>query len=322
MRASSKARAALIGLLAVFAIGATPAQAAKVYFGTQEYLHNIQDVEAKGPKGEALYLGHKYSFHSFILPYRVTDDGYILGVRGEQSYFRLDDAGINSLQARDLLPSPLPAYQLSVLDYAMGHAVWIALAVIVGLIPLSMLAKRRRKRALPHLEDGMARHQTGDFRGAAESYSKAIAIDPKLAAAFHFRGNAYTALGDRKAAISEYTKAIRIEPKFAAALVSRGILMSETGNFDGAVSDFSRVIKLDKKDGYAFYQRGLSYLGKGDCRRAIADFSKVIAIGPEFAEVYQQRALAYSKLGDTVRALADQATAADIANAEPAARRA
>jgi tetratricopeptide (TPR) repeat protein len=322
MRVSSKARAALLGLMAVFAIGATPAQAAKIHFGTQEYLRNIQDIEAKGPKDEALYLGHKYSFHSFILPYSMSDDGYILGIRGEQSYFRLDDANIKSMQARGQLPSPLPPYELSVLDYAMGHGAWIALAVIIGLIPLSMLATRRRKRALPHLEDGLARHQTGDFRGAAQSYSKAIAIDPKLAAAFHFRGNAYAALNDPKAAISEYTKAIRIEPKFADALISRGILMRETGNFDGALSDFSRVIKLNKKDTYALYFRGLSYLGKGDCRRAIADFNKVIAIGPEFAEVYQQRAIAYSKLGDTVRALADQATAADIANAQPAARRA
>jgi Tfp pilus assembly protein PilF len=322
MRVSAKARAALIGLIAVFAIGTTPAQAAKVYFGTQEYLRNIEDVEVKGPKGEALYLGHKYSFHSFILPYRLTDDGYILGIRGEQSYFRLDDTSIKSMQARGQLPSPLPPYELSVLDYAMGHGAWIALAVIIGLIPLSMLAKRRRKRALPHLEDGMARHQTGDFRGAAESYGKAIAIDPKLAAAFHFRGNAYAALNDSKAAISEYTKAIRIEPKFGDALMNRGILMRETGNFNGAVSDFSRVIKLNKKDAYAFYQRGLSYLGKGDFRRAIVDFTNVIAIGPEFAEVYRQRAIAYSKLGDTVRALADQTTAADVANAQPAARRA
>ena len=322
MRVSSRARAALLGLMAVFAIGATPAQAAKISFGTQEYLRNIQDIEAKGPKDEALYLGHKYSFHSFILPYRMSDDGYILGIRGEQSYFRLDDANIKSMQARGQLPSPLPSYALSVLDYAMGHGAWIALAVVVGMIPLSMRSTRRRKSALPHIEDGLARHQTGDFRGAAKSYSKAIAIDPKLAAAFHFRGNAYAALNDPKAAISEYTKAIRIEPKFADALISRGILMRETGNFDGALSDFSRVIKLNEKDTYALYFRGLSYLGKGDCRRAITDFNKVVAIGPEFAEVYQQRAIAYSKLGDTVRSLADQATAADIAHAQPAARRA
>ena len=80
-------------------LDAAPAQAAKLHFGTQEYLRQIQDVEVKGPKGEALYLGHKYSFHSFILPYRMTDDGYVLGVRGEQSYFRLNDANIKSMQA-------------------------------------------------------------------------------------------------------------------------------------------------------------------------------------------------------------------------------
>ena len=187
MNVSSKARAALCGLIAVFAIAATPAQAAKVYFGTQEYLRRIQDVEVTGPKGEALYLGHKYSFHSFILPYRMTDDGYILGIRGEQSYFRIDNANIKSMQARGQLPSPLPPYQLSVLDYAMGHGAWIALAVIIGLIPLTMLSKRRRKRALPHFEDGIARHQSGDLNGAVESYRKAVEIDPKFAAALHFR---------------------------------------------------------------------------------------------------------------------------------------
>lgn len=319
MKASSKAFVALIALVAIAAFGAAPAQAAKLYFGTQEYLHSIQDLEVKGPKGEALYLGYKYSFHSFILPYRLTDDGYILGIRGEQRYYRLDEATTKSMQARGQLPTPLPAYQLSAIDYAMGHGAWIALAIIIGLIPLSMISKRRRKRALPHFEDGIARHQTGDFRGAAESYGKALEIDPKFAAAFYFRGNAYSALNESKAAISEYTKAIRIEPKLADALMNRGILMRETGNFDGAVSDFSRVIKLDKKDANATYQRALCYLGKNDFRRAIADLTKVIDAAPNFVEAYRQRALAYSRSGDARRAQADEATAADIAaKAQPA----
>lgn len=319
MKASFKALGALIALMAVLVVGAAPAQAAKLYFGTQEYLRQIQDVEVQGPNGEALYLGYKYSFHSFVLPYRMTDDGYILGIRGEQRYYRLDEANIKSMQARGQLPTPLPTYQLSVVDYAMGHGAWIALVVIIGLVPLSMLSSRRRKRAVPYFEDGIARHQTGDFRGAAESYSKALEIDPKFAAAHYFRGNAHSALNDSKAAISEYTKAIRIEPKFADALMNRGILMRETGNFDGAVSDFSRVIKLNKEDANALYQRGLCYLGKNDFRRAIADLTKVIDAAPDFAEAYRQRALAYSRSGDAMRAQADQATAADIAaNAQPA----
>jgi tetratricopeptide (TPR) repeat protein len=319
MNTSLKALVALIGLMAVLVISVAPAQAAKVYFGTQEYLRQIQDVEVKGPKGEALYLGHKYSFHSFILPYRMTDDGYVLGIRGQQSYFRLDDANIKSMQARGQLPSPLPPYQLSLLDYAFGHSLWIAVLVIIGLIPLSMLSKRRRKRALPHFEDGIARHQASDLNGAIDSYGKAVEIDPKFAAALHFRGKAHASLGDLKNGISDQTKAIRIEPKFTDALMDRGILMHATGNFGGAVSDFSRVIKLNKKDANAYFHRGMSYLGKNDFRRAIADFTKVIETAPDFPDAYRQRALAYSKLGDTARALADQATAADIANAQPAA---
>jgi tetratricopeptide (TPR) repeat protein len=319
MKVSFKALAASIALIAVVVLGAAPAQAAKLYFGTQEYLRQIQDVEVTGPKGEPLYLGHKYSFHSFILPYRMTDDGYILGVRGQQSYFRLEEANIKAMQARGQLPTPLPPYQLSLVDYAMGYGLWIAIAVIIGLIPLSMMSKRRRKRALPHFEDGMARHQSGDFPGAAESYGKAIEIDPKFAEAFYFRGNAYAALNDPKGAISEYTKAIRIEPKFADALLNRGLTMRETGNFDGAISDFSRVIKLNKKDANALYQRALCYLGKNDFRRAIADLTKVIDAAPDFAEAYRQRALAYNKSGDATRAQADEVTAADIAaRAQPA----
>jgi tetratricopeptide (TPR) repeat protein len=319
MKISFKAIGASIALIAVVAFGAVPAHAAKLYFGTQEYLQHIQDVEVTGPKGEPLYLGYKYSFHSFILPYRLTDDGYILGIRGQQSYFKLEDANIKSMQARGQLPTPLPPYQLSAIDYAMGHGLWIAIAIMIGLIPLSMISKRRRKRAVPHFEDGMARHQTGDFRGAAESYGKAIEIDPKFAEAFYFRGNAYSALNDAKGAISEYTKAIRIEPKFADALLSRGLTMRETGNLDGAISDFSRVIKLNKKDANALYQRGLCYLGKNDFRRAIADLTKVIDAAPDFADAYQQRAIAYSRSGDATRAQADQMTAADIAaKAQPA----
>ena len=319
MKMSFRAIGASIALFVVVILGAAPAQAAKLYFGTQEYLHHIQDIEVTGPKGEPLYLGYKYSFHSFILPYRLTDDGYVLGVRGQQSYFRLDANSIKAMQARGQLPTPLPPYELSAIDYLMGHGLWIAIAIIIGLIPLSMMAKRRRKRAMPFLEEGIAHHQTGDFRGAAESYGKAIEIDPKFAAAFYFRGNAYSALNDARGAISEYTKAIRIEPKFAEALMNRGILLRETGNFDGAVSDFSRIIKLDKKDANALYQRGLCYLGKNDFRRAIADLTKVIDAAPDFVEAYRQRATAYSRAGDATRAQADEMTAADIeAKAQPA----
>jgi tetratricopeptide (TPR) repeat protein len=314
MNRSFTVRAALIGAIAVLTLSAAPAQAAKLYFGAQEYLHKIQDVDIKGPKGEELYLGYKYSHHSFVLPYRTTDDGYILGVRGMRLYYRLDDANIKSLQARGLLPSPLPPYQLSLLDYALGYLLWPVLAVIAGLFVLPVFAKRRRKRALPHLNDGLERHRTGDLDGAIKSYSKAVEIDPKFAVAFNLRGKAIAEKGDLVGSISDQTKAIRIQPKYADALMDRGILMRASGNFSGAISDFSRVIKLNK-DPSAQFQRGLAYLGKSDFRRAIADFTEVIQTAPEFAEAYHQRAAAYDKLGDAESARADHAKARALAHA-------
>jgi hypothetical protein len=105
---------------------------AKFAFGTKEYLNSIQDVDIKGPNGEALYLGYKYSFYSFILPYTMSDDGYILGVKGRDAYVPLDKAGIDKFQAAGLLPSPLPAYELSVVDYVMGHIIWAVPLFVAG----------------------------------------------------------------------------------------------------------------------------------------------------------------------------------------------
>jgi tetratricopeptide (TPR) repeat protein len=318
MNLSFTARIALIGLVIGLAMGATPAQAAKLYFGTQEHLREIQDVEIKGAKGEALYLGYKYSFHSFLLPYRLTDDGYVLGVRGEKTYFDLDDENIKSFQDSGQLPSPLPTYQLSLLDYAFGHALWIALVVIVGLWPLSRRSKRRRKRAQPHLDDAIALHRAGDLNRAVEGYTKAIEIDPKSAVAYNLRGNAFAGLQYFNLGIADQSRAIRIDPKFADALMARGLLMRTRGNFNGAISDFSRVIKLTD-DPSALFQRGLSYLGKDDVRRAIGDFTKVIEAAPNVADAYHQRALAYSRLGDAKRAKADHAKALTLARVRSAA---
>jgi tetratricopeptide (TPR) repeat protein len=319
MDLSFKARAALIVVLVGLAMATTPAQAAKVYFGTQEHLREIQDVEIKGANGEALYLGYKYSFHSFLLPYSLTDDGYVLGVRGdEKSYFRLDDANIKSFQDRGQLPTPLPPYQLSPLDYAMGHALWIALIVIAAVWPLSRRSSRRRKRAQPHLDDAIALHRAGDLNKAVESYTKAIEIDPKFAVAFNLRGKAFSGLQYFNLSVADQTQAIKLDPTLVDALMARGLLMRTSGNFNGAISDFSRVIKLTSDAG-AQYQRGLSYLGKNDVRRAIADFTKVIEIAPNVADAYQQRALAYRKLGDVKRARADYARAQTLAGARSAA---
>jgi hypothetical protein len=175
-RRSGVARATLflLALLCAFAGLAPPAAAAKMMFGTKEYLHKIQDLDLRGQNGEALYLGYKFSHHSFIAPYRTTDDGYILGVVGEQRYYPLTAALIERLQAQKRLPVPLPPYELSALDYFFGHLLWMILAGIAVFILFSILKQRRSKKALPFAQAGLAHHRAGNLDAAIAEYGKAL----------------------------------------------------------------------------------------------------------------------------------------------------
>jgi tetratricopeptide (TPR) repeat protein len=307
----AQTRLIVLGVLCLLVMGAAPAQA-KLYFGTKDYLTHIQDVDVKGPGGESLYLAYKYSFHSFLLPAYVTQDGYVLGIKGREAYFKLDDAQIKTLQTRGQLPSPLPPFQLSLIDYAMGYSLWGAALVLFGSIPLTMLGKRRRKRALPHFEEAVNHHRNGDLDRAIEGYTEAIKIDPKLALALDLRGNAFEAKGETGKAVADYTKAIAADPKLVKALVDRGNLMRTQGHNDAALSDFDKVVKLTKDAG-AYVERGVTYLYKDDIDRAIKDFTAAIKAAPDYAQAYQYRSAAYVKKGETALAQADQDKANMIA---------
>ena len=150
-------------------------------FGTQDHLVKIQDVDIKGPAGGTLYLGHKYAQHAFIAPYMLSDDGYILGVAGQNRYYKLDAKMIEQFQASGKLPKPLPPYEISIIDYLFGYLLWIVLAVLAVSIYFGSRKAAKAKEALPLAETGLAHEQAGQFDLAIADYDKALAIAPKHA---------------------------------------------------------------------------------------------------------------------------------------------
>ena len=98
-------------------------------FGADPDIRKIRDLSLKSNKSEALHLAHKVTFHWFWLPYKVTDDGYVLAVSGSAKHYTLDRSAMVSLQAQGRLPTPLPEYRLSYADYFTGNILWIALAL-------------------------------------------------------------------------------------------------------------------------------------------------------------------------------------------------
>jgi hypothetical protein len=117
-------------------------------FGARETIRCLQDVAQPGPKGEALCLANKFTVVSFVGPVGLTDNGYVLSVKGTKHYYPLSDAQIVELQASRALPTPLPSYALSKWDYVYGYLLWILIALMLPVVIGKGWMARRYRAAL------------------------------------------------------------------------------------------------------------------------------------------------------------------------------
>lgn len=312
----ARTAAVLILAISINTLFAPPAAAAKVRFGAQEYLQKIEDVDLRGSNGEALYLGYRYSFHSFIAPYRLTDDGYILGVVGQQSYYKLDPPLIERLQAQRRLPNPLPPYSISLLDYLMGHALWLIVAGAFAAVGVGIAVQNRQKRAVPFAEAGLAHHRAGNLDAAIAEYGKALERHAKFVDVLMLRGEAYRERGDIDRAISDYSRIISINKKHAGALVGRGAAFESKGLVPRAIEDYTRAIKASQEPA-AYFMRATIYAGRGDFAAAIKDYTAAIAGNGQFVEAYANRAVAHERMGRADLAEIDRQWVAHIATSQP-----
>jgi tetratricopeptide (TPR) repeat protein len=301
----------LITLCAAVSFSAT-AHAGRCYFGKEEHLEPIQDIELKDALGEQLYLGFKFTRYLACLPYSISDDGYVLGIKGKQKYYLLDEDRRNSLQSRGIIPSPLPAYRISTIDRLMGYLLWIALAFVPFGAGFAMLKRRRLRRAVPHYNSGVAHLSRGEFDKAVVELTRAEALAPKVAPILLNRGHAYAAMGAHDQAISDYSKVITLNPKNANAILSRGSVFELSGNLGPALADYTRAVNLTHSEA-AHCLRGAARAKANDLDGAIKDFTKASELNPASIGAYKMRAEAYARLGMTELSRRDLLVAAEIA---------
>jgi tetratricopeptide (TPR) repeat protein len=98
---------------------------------------------------------------------------------------------------------------------------------------------------------------------AVAACTRILALDPRDAAAYTGRGNAYVRKGDRDHAISDYDQAIRVNPNYADAYTDRGNAYVLKGDYGRAISDYDQLIRLDPKNPKAYNHRGAAHRDKG-----------------------------------------------------------
>ncbi|HEX6094726.1 MAG TPA: tetratricopeptide repeat protein [Thermoanaerobaculia bacterium] len=139
-------------------------------------------------------------------------------------------------------------------------------------------------KAVAHANIGNSHRRQQEWDSAIGEYTKAIELNPKLAALYFNRGVARYGKGDAKSAIADFGEAIRLDPKDPQAYVNRAIMQFEGDAHAPALADMDAAIKLAPKMAMLYTYRGKIHLAAGNADKAIADFQQVLKLEPANAD--------------------------------------
>jgi len=87
----------------------------------------------------------------------------------------------------------------------------------------------------------------GDVEQARRSLDRLIEVDPRLAEAYHLRGQTRIRARPRpdlSGAVGDLSRAIELDPSLGSAYFQRGVARYESHRFEDAVKDLSRALEL------------------------------------------------------------------------------
>ncbi len=146
---------------------------------------------------------------------------------------------------------------------------------------------------------GFAALDAGDFHEAVEAFTRAVALDPRVAAGYRYRAKAYLALGDRPKAIADLDAALRLKPHEPQLLAERAAELLKQRRYADAVADCDAALRLDPGRVDLFAVRGHCRAKLGESVAAFADYDAGIRADPERAGEYLvQRALLHLDCGN------------------------
>jgi lipoprotein NlpI len=118
----------------------------------------------------------------------------------------------------------------------------------------------------------------GDSAKALELAGKAIALEPKDARLYLFRGSLSEALNRHDEAIADFDKCLEIDPKNAEAYNHRGSEQFRRGKIAESLADFDRFLELRPEERPGHWKRGISlyYAGRfAEGRKQFEGYEKV-----------------------------------------------
>jgi tetratricopeptide (TPR) repeat protein len=133
---------------------------------------------------------------------------------------------------------------------------------------------------------GVALHQQGDHRQAAESIGRAVTLNVGNAAYHANLGEAYRALGNLDGAAECCRTALRLEPRSPEAANNLGLVLLAQGKNDEAIHQFQQTLEIKPDFCLASNNLGNALRLGGDVDGALTHFRRAIEIEPHLAEAH------------------------------------
>jgi tetratricopeptide (TPR) repeat protein len=146
------------------------------------------------------------------------------------------------------------------------------------------------------VEKGWSRISLGDYVGAEESLTKALALAPGNPQAESLLGWAQMLQEKYDDALMQFQKVLMREPANALARINVGYICLKKRIFGEAIEHLSRAIRLDsdrKATLYAHFYLGLVYLERDMFEDAQTFFQKTLVLGPNLIEAYYELGRAF-----------------------------
>lgn len=152
------------------------------------------------------------------------------------------------------------------------------------------------RNAAAHFNLGNARADFGQDEAAVAAYDAALALAPREAEIHNNKGNALWRLKRFEAALASYDAAIAANPAYAQAHNNKGNALRDLGRAEEALASYAAALRLNPAYAEPHNNTGNVLKDQGKLDDALAAYARAIALKPDFAEAFNNK-------GNALRAL-------------------
>lgn len=205
---------------------------------------------------------------------------------------RSKQAKAEALFRENRLPEAKQQYSALAQTNRTDASVWLMLGIInrrLGLFEESEECCRRAVALQPRLAAahqmlGAALQCLGRMDDALAAYRAAIRLDPASAEAHYLLGNALKDLGMMSEAIDHYRKAITVRPDFLEALSNLGLALMVQGQTQETIDCLNRALKLNPASPQVLCNLGSVLESDGRFDEARVRLERALYYAPDFVD--------------------------------------